>query len=480
MKLKTVLFFVLVASILSVSAGFAAQEPYSRRTPIVEAFEKNKNSVVSITSKYATKVDLATPFWFWGGDDFPFLRRQMEIPSLGSGFIINPDGYILTNAHVVARADSIEVITSDGSRYQSQKVAEDQLADLALLKIDSDKPLSVVTFNCDDLMIGETVLAVGNPFGYQQTLTDGILSAIHRDVELAENLVLPEMIQISAPINPGNSGGPLLNINGEVIGMNTAIRRAAQGIGFAIPIERIRKNLLNMLNKEIETQRRLDFGLTVDDIKQQENSNGILVRSLHPDRAASRVGFQPDDIITAVDGQKITSAIDFYLAIMAHRPPTAITFQLLRDKLTDQNAKERYREITLTLRERDKPDGIKLAQRLLGMQVESLTQAKINLLRLVAEPGDIMVKKVENKSAAYEAGIKTGDIIAELDDQAIGDIDQLGLKLETLEGETWVKILLYRTQKWSSTVLERKYYTGFVRIQGNDRQVEADTERVDL
>jgi S1-C subfamily serine protease len=114
------------------------------------------------------------------------------------------------------------------------------------------------------------------------------------------------------------------------------------------------------------------------------------------------------------------------------------------------------------------------------MQVESLTQAKINLLRLVAEPGDIMVKKVENKSAAYEAGIKTGDIIAELDDQVIGDIDQLGLKLETLESETWVKILLYRTQKWSSTVLERKYYTGFVRVQGNDRQVEADTERVDL
>ena len=270
MKLKTV-FFVLITSILSASAGLTAQGPYSRRTPIVEAFEKNKDSIVSITSKYVTEIEMGTPFRFWGGDDFPFLRRRMEIPTLGSGFVINPDGYILTNAHVVARADFIEVITSDGSRYRSQKVAEDRLADLALLKIDSDKPLPVVTFNCDELMIGETVLAIGNPFGYQQTLTDGILSAIHRDVELDEDLVLPEMIQISAPINPGNSGGPLLNINGEVIGMNTAIRRAAQGIGFAIPIERIRKNLLNMLNKEIDIKRRLDFGLTVDDIKQQEN-----------------------------------------------------------------------------------------------------------------------------------------------------------------------------------------------------------------
>ena len=229
-------------------------QKYSRRTPIVEAFQKSKDAVVSITSEQIAEVR-SSFFDFWGRDYSPFRRYEM-VPSLGSGFVISPKGYIVTNAHVVERASEITIIMFDKSRYKAQVIAVDSSVDLAILKVESDKALPTVEFCYDEPLIGETVLAIGNPFGYQHTVTEGILSAIHRDVQISDDLVLPEMLQISAPINPGNSGGPLLNINGEVIGINTAIRQAAQGIGFAIPIAQLRENLPRMIN--VETLRRIE------------------------------------------------------------------------------------------------------------------------------------------------------------------------------------------------------------------------------
>ena len=253
--MKKTAFILILATVATFALG---KQNYSRKTPVVEAFDLNKDAVVNIASKQHVRVRDR----FWG--DFPFGERKVEIPSLGSGFIIDHRGYIITNAHVVEDADDITIIMADRvSKYQARKVAIDRNVDLAVLKIDVDKILPTVTLGRSaDLMTGETILAIGNPFGYNHTLTDGIVSAIHEDLSM-DNGRTVNMIQISAPINPGNSGGPLININGELVGINTAIRESAEGIGFAIPIDVLRDKLPDMIN--VEKLRRMDFGLQVQD-----------------------------------------------------------------------------------------------------------------------------------------------------------------------------------------------------------------------
>jgi serine protease Do len=227
------------------TANISGQEKYSRRTPIVEAFEKNKDAVVSISGKQAAR---PRDIFSWDIDEWFFSQpRPQTTPFLGSGFIIDSRGYIVTNNHVVDKAIEINISRADGKVYKGRKIAADESLPTVILRRE------------DDLLIGETVLAIGSPFGYQQTLTDGIVSAVHRDL-IIDNNKFPNLIQISAPINPGNSGGPLLNINGEVVGINTAIRRAAQGIGFAIPVPQLLQQLPKILSREIEIDQRIDFG----------------------------------------------------------------------------------------------------------------------------------------------------------------------------------------------------------------------------
>lgn len=443
--MKYNIFLKAIVAILVLSlAPLEAQDATSRRTPVVEAFEKNKDAVVSISSKYIQEV-VPNDVFGWGFDwDWPFRGRKVVIPSLGSGFIVNTNGYIVTNAHVVRRADKISVIMSDNSEYQAQKVAEDSRSDLALLKIDADKPLPTVHMgHSDDLMIGETVLAIGNPFGYQQTLTDGILSAIHRDVEISEGFVMEEMLQISAPINPGNSGGPLLNINGEVIGINTAIRKAAQGIGFAIPIDQLRQNLAKLL--DVERLSRIDFGLTVSDVKTSSGWKDVKVSSVRAGSAAEKADIKVGDIITAVDGNEINSAIDFYLDIFQRQPNSTVSFKIARSSAP--SAPAQTFTLNLPLHARPKPDGKKLAQQLFGMEVAVLTKTMIQRYQIAGNPGDIVVLSVERASPAYYARVEAGDIIIALDDSPIADIDHIGYKLETIKNGEQVSMMYTRTVK---------------------------------
>ncbi len=476
---RKIIFYLLILAIATTAgtpqAG-VAESNVSRRTPIVEAFEKNKDAVVSISSKYVVQELVVDDIFGWGWDfGLPFRRREREVPSLGSGFVINANGYIVTNAHVVRRADEITVIMADSTEYKARKVAEDSRSDLALLKIESDKPLhKVILGRSDDLMIGETVLAIGNPFGYQHTLTDGILSSIHRDVELTDELVLSEMLQISAPINRGNSGGPLLNIRGEVIGINTAIRRAAQGIGFAIPIDQLRENLPKMIN--IERLRRIDFGLTVTDIKDIKEP-GIKVDAVRSGSAAEKTDFKPGDVITRVDGKTVDSATDFYIDMLERRLDTTVSFDVRRQGglLGD----DRNYKFEITLRERPQPDGKKLAQRLFGLELGRLTQAMIQRYHLAGETGAVVVMKVEKGSPAYYAHIEAGDILLSLDGIAIKDFEQLGYKLETIQSGAQVSVAYTRTENIGNYLLV-KQYTATLRPRGDDHLAEPAGRVFDL
>ncbi|MCP4710396.1 MAG: PDZ domain-containing protein [Planctomycetes bacterium] len=424
------------------------QTKYSRRTPIVEAFDKNKDAVVSISGRQLSR--RSSIFMYF--DEWGFSRPQVRAtPFLGSGFIVDPRGYIVTNAHVVEDAVEITVTLADGSEHQGKTIVADASVDLALIKIETDRPLPQVTFrNRDDLMIGETVLAIGNPFGLQHTLTDGIVSAIHHDTQI-ESTNFPKLIQLSAPINPGNSGGPLLNINGEVIGINTAIRRSAQAIGFAIPIDVMRSNLPVMLNKELELQRRLDFGLWVSDIQTTESTDelppdaeqGILVRSVRAESAAAAAGFQAGDLIKQVDGKRVNSAIDFYLSMLERDVPSEVKFDVSRNQDTIfVSSRTDLINIDLPLKARPKPDGKVLAKRLFGLEVDSLNNPDARQRSNQARSSNIVVKSVEADSPADQAQIETGDMLVSVDGVSINQLEDLGLQLEMISSGSSVELIL--------------------------------------
>ena len=236
---------------------------------------------------------------------------------MGTGVIIDPRGYIITNLHVVEDVGRIEVTLADGSTAIAKLLNYDPETDLALIKVPTQKDLPTIQFGTSsDLMRGETVVAIGNPFGYQNTVTQGIISALHRDIPVNGTQEYKNLIQTNADINPGNSGGPLLNLEGEVIGINVAVRVGAQGIGFAIPIDsalEVMANLVASLHRE-----PVDHGLVT--VRTYEMGQGKLI--LRSDRTAEG-GAKPlhaCDIIEKVNGMSVSNRVELELALLEKRP----------------------------------------------------------------------------------------------------------------------------------------------------------------
>ena len=240
------------------SAAWAAPPPLTpaqqrRVTPIVDVVRQQLDAVVNVS---------ATHIVTEGGDDTFEQPREMRENSVGSGAVIHPAGYVLTNAHVVARASELTVIFADGHKLPAELVATLPEEDVAIIKVAPPAPLQAITLGrSDDLMVGETVVAIGNPVGLEHSVTSGIISAVGREMKASGGVSFKDIIQTDAAINPGNSGGPLLNILGAQIGVNTAIRTDAQNVGFAIPIDRVRALLPRLLAVEAKSRVRLGLGL---------------------------------------------------------------------------------------------------------------------------------------------------------------------------------------------------------------------------
>ena len=213
----------------------------NRRTAIVQAVESQRDAVVNIHGQKVV-----------GGAEDGSGGELRRVNGMGTGVVVDPRGYVVTNYHVVEGVRRIEVTLSTGRTTAATLISHDPRTDLAVIKVDTDTPLPVIRIGTSsDLMIGETVLAVGNAYGYEHTVTQGIISALHRDVEVSRTQRYDDLIQTDASINPGNSGGPLLNIDGEAIAINVAVRAGAQGIGFAIPIDRV----LDVVSQLISVER---------------------------------------------------------------------------------------------------------------------------------------------------------------------------------------------------------------------------------
>lgn len=353
----------------------------------------------------------------------PEQRREYKQRSLGSGFIISPDGYIVTNNHVVEKADEILVFLKDKKEYKATIEGLDPKTDLALIKIKTDEPLPTLPLgDSDALNIGEWVVAIGSPFGLEQTVTAGIISAKGRVIGSGP---YDDFLQTDASINPGNSGGPLLNMEGEVIGINTAIIASGQGIGFAIPVN-LARGIIDQLKQHGEVIRGW-LGVHIQDLTDElmeyagaKDKKGALVLEVFEGDPADKAGIKPKDIIREVNGHEIESVADLSLTIANIPVGETAKIQVLR------NGKAKTFNVTISKRD----DGDKIAKSYrhgekgndLGIKVEEITPEMARRYDLQQKSG-IIVSGLSRDGKAAEAGLQAGDIITEINHQTITTLE---------------------------------------------------------
>ena len=406
----------------------------SRVTPIVLAYRKTRPAVVNISTRRLVQIRSG----FFGRDIFEelfptFRPRKVPVYNLGSGFLINSGGYIITNAHVVRQAERITIVLADGSKYRAEVISSDTDSDLAVLKIDPPAGANLPYLplgRSDDLMVGETVIAIGNPLGYANTLTTGVISATNRTLSFGNDVEVPGLIQTDAPINRGNSGGPLLNIKGDLIGINTAIRADAQNIGFAIPVDRLAEELVSLLDPE--SLNRAVFGASVRQKHGEEDELHVTaVRPNTPADGKLRIG----DRIIELDGKSLRQISDYACAMLAVEPGETARFKVLREG--------RELSVDVKIARKPKPDGKVLGRRLFGMRLRTLTPQLARDLRLSIVRG-LLVVGIDPESPARELRVEPGDVLFQVDRFYVSDLDSLGTILEDIRPGQKVTIGIVR------------------------------------
>jgi len=371
----------------------------------------------------------------------------------GTGFIIHKSGLIITNAHVVEGSEDIHVRLSDEREVQARLIGRDEKTDIALLQIDVEGALPVAPLgNSDNLMIGEWVIAIGNPFGLDHTVTAGIVSAKgRRDVRPGNaNSGFYDFIQTDASINPGNSGGPLINAHGEVVGMNTAMNAQAQGIGFAIPINMV-KVIVPKLREHGHAPRSwlgvFPQGLTPALRKAFKTGprTGALLSEVVPDSPASHAGLRSGDLIYEFDSQKIVRADDLTWLVATTPAGRKVPLQVLRD------GAPMHVEVTLAAAsdEGDAPPPAKVAPRhksSLGMTVSEITPG---IARELGNPQlrGVVVMAVESDSPANEVGVERGDLVQRVGDTEIRSLDDYAKTVRAVPSGQLIRVLLRREQR---------------------------------
>lgn len=403
----------------------------SRENAIVLAAKRVGPAVVSI-SVIQTRYYRTSPFF----DDFfdEFFRElfpprvyKKEISSLGSGFIINEKGYILTNGHVVHNAEKIKVTLPDGREFDATIVGEDEISDIAMLKIDGkDLPYTVLG-NSDDLIIGEWAIAIGNPFGYiledpQPSVTVGVISALNRSIKPGSKRagIYKNMIQTDAAINPGNSGGPLINADGEVIGINTFIittSRGSEGVGFAIPINSAKKVISELI--KYGEKRKVWLGIDVQQITELlrktlklKSKDGVLVSDIEKQSPAFKSGIRTGDIIISINEKKIKNPGD-YISVVSN---------IIVGEDVKISVKREEERIDFVLKAEGMPEYSSTGELKLGLLVQNNAPTLKKKFGLAISNG-VVVLDVKPESIGDRIGIEVGDVIVEINRKKIKNVE---------------------------------------------------------
>ncbi len=394
--------------LLAFACGFTAQLPNilfasERLTPIVRAVRDSSPAVVNIQGQ---KSITQTP------DGKPTAARQVN--GMGTGIVIDPRGYILTNHHVVDGVRRINVTLQGGQSYIAQIIARDKKTDLAVIRIRTPKSLPVVRIGTsEDLMAGETVIAVGNAFGYEHTVTTGIISALHRNVQVNDTQQYLDLIQTDASINPGNSGGPLLNIDGEMIGVNVAVRAGAQGIGFAIPVDKALVIATRMMSIE-----KLDNHWHGMEALSLDGPRGpVTLAKVDRQGPAQSGGLRRGDKIEQIGNTTIERSLDIERALLGRRTGERVSVQITRDgqpmelhlTVANRNTRVRTRSATSVA-----SDSLQQATwETLGLKLKQEPSSSLRR-RGVPYQGGMRVVSVRSGSSAAEQGVQQGDILVKM------------------------------------------------------------------
>ncbi len=466
---KHILLFTLIVlfslSVLITGNVFAAPMQQnsslnSLQETLTSIVEKISPSVVSITgetdkpaaSKQRSSVpdnDIFKNFPF----PFPFPddegdSRSIPSESMGTGVIVRQDGYILTNDHVVGSADKVTVTLKDGRTFDG-KVSRDPKGDLALIKIEAKGLTEAKLGDSDKIKAGSIVIAIGSPFGYDQTVTAGVISGIGRQAGVSvgnESRYYPNLLQTDASINPGNSGGPLINIDGEVIGINTLIRSNYAGgnigIGFAIP-SNTAKFVMNQLIATGKVTRGY-LGIQPDDLSPEQRDTygveyGALVRTVEKDSPADKAGIQVEDIIIEINGNKIENQLKLRDAIAAVKPGTEIPITVVRNK-------ERIvLKVTLKadpLSTSNNDSNNKESINKLGFSASNITSDVIDRYKLEPDVSGVVVTSVTARSNAAKAGVKAGMVIIRANNKTVNNIDDFNAVVKNMKSGDVLRLVI--------------------------------------
>lgn len=437
------------------------------RTSYADVVEKTSPAVVRVDSEHKSKVQ---PQQFPFGDDeffkqfIPKPNQQQQRPQVergtGSGVLVSADGSVLTNYHVIDGAEKITVRMQDGKSFEAKVVGSDQPSDLAVLKIEATNLPFLTLGNSDSVRVGDIVLAIGNPLGIGQTVTAGIISAKGRRTGLSDGS-FEDFLQTDAPINRGNSGGALVNLTGELIGINSQILSSGQGggsigIGFSIP-SNMAKSVMEQLLKDGKVRRGM-LGVNIQNITEDvaksldlKDTKGILVSNVRPGSAAEKAGIKRGDIITAINGEKIEDGNVLRNKVASTLPGTDIRLTVLRNGteqeftaiLDEFNVDDAKKENQQT---EDNPEKPTKQSGKLGLDLKPITPDEAKKLQLPDGTNGLLVTDVDQNGSAADEGIARGDVILEVNRQSVETLEEMQTALEKSGDKTILLLVARRGQ----------------------------------
>ena len=448
-------FFLSLSWVGTISAETKQTEPYlaleAFSNSIADIAEKVGPAVVNIDTVKMVKTQFPSfedpIFRRFFGREFEEFRRTIPQKGTGSGFIINQEGYVLTNEHVVRKADKIKVTLSDGREFTGEVIGSDVTSDMAIVKIQADHLPTVTLGNSDKLRVGEIVIAIGNPYGLQQTVTMGVVSAKGRSIPAGTGgHVYRNFIQTDTAINPGNSGGPLLNIKGEVVGINTAIIPYAQGIGFAIPINIAKRNIDDLIN--LGKVRRSWLGVYIQEVTPEiaeqfdlTEAKGVLVGDVIEDSPAEKAGIKRGDIIVKVNDEEVNSPEELQDKIRSIEIGEKANIEVVRDS-KEISFVVKIGEMP-TLEEEGEYPKEKVFSVQTGLKVEAVTSEVAKELELPRVKG-LVITEVIPGSSADDMGLQPGDAILEANRIEMLSVDEWEELINKLEPGDTLLLLVFR------------------------------------